>query len=139
MRIVGGVDCTAEFASFLSANPRYIGVPSPDDGGPEFSQTYICIDGGVRYFDNAPLTPFEQFVERLSQDLNFRGLTDAGLTGLGAEPLNGALTLFAPGTGFFLFQSSPPEEVLFAYYDITRIGADNSSLLADNPSWTLIV
>lgn len=137
MRNTGGVDCATEFASFLSANPQYIEVESPENGGPEFSQLYICIDGGIRYFDNAPVTPFEQFLQLLSTNANFRGLTDTGLTALGANPPDGSITLFNPGTGFFIFEVNFPEFGVFAYYDVTQISADYTTLFANNPSWTL--
>lgn len=135
----GGVPCSVEFANFLGANPQRIGVLPPDQGGPPFSQTYICLDGGVRYFDNRPLTPFENFLELLSTDPNFRGLTEEGLTELGAKPINGSLTLFNPGTGFYIFEVNFPEFGIFAYYDVTQISPSFTTLFTDNPTWTLVV
>jgi len=134
----GGVPCSVEFANFLGANPTYVEIPDPGEGGlTEFKQIYICLDGGVRFYQIPEPTRLEKVLGFLSVNPNFGGFTPAGLfeyAGISGDPVGSSL--FASGSGFFLYDYIDASEY-YVVFDKTVLSSATLTQIESNPSWLL--
>jgi hypothetical protein len=133
------VSCSEEFGNFLGANPSFTEIADPGEGGlTQYKQIYICIDGGVRFYQMPEPTRYETFIGFLIANPDFRGLTDAGRIAFGVvgDPIG--ISLFAPGLGFYLHNYIDASEY-YIIYDPSMITPGTRAYLDANPSFTVVV
>jgi len=70
------MSCDEEFGLFLIASPNYYEIPAPEPGFElPNQQIFICSDGGVRWYEEVPLTRLQVFQNFLTDNTQFKGLT----------------------------------------------------------------
>lgn len=138
MRNLGGVSCSEEFAAFLGANPTFAEIEDPGPGGlTQYKQIYICLDGGVRFYEMPEPSRLEQVMGFLSANPTFGGLTPLGLleyAGISGNPVG--ISLFAPGSGFYLYNYIDEFEY-YVVFDREIVSPSNLAIIDANPSWLL--
>lgn len=132
------MSCSEEFGLYLTANPQYYEVFPPEDPeAPFFAQYFICSNGEIRRYDNVPVTRYQAFIDFLTQNPQYGGLTDEGRIAFGVtgEPTQ---TLFSPGSGFFLHNYIDASEY-YIWFDPAIVNPANLAVLAANPTWVVVL